>query len=91
MRVDWCVSSWFRIKNSLSRRTCVEPVCCERELFCLNSLFELELPVCVCVSLVRAVIICPASTHTALVSSPSLAVLHLTTYLPKREYSLTHK
>ena len=38
--------------------------------------------VCVCVSLVRVVIICPASTHTALVSSPSLAVLHLTTYLP---------
>ena len=33
-------------------------------------------------SLVRVVIICPASTHTALVSSPSLAVLHLTTYLP---------
>jgi len=29
------------------------------------------------VSLVRVVIICPASTHTALVSSPSLAVLHL--------------
>ena len=39
-------------------------------------------PVCVCVSLVRAVIICLASTHTALVSSPSLAVLHLSTYLP---------
>ena len=38
-------------------------------------------PVCVCVSLVRVVIICPASTHTALVSSPSLAVLHLSTYL----------
>ena len=35
--------------------------------------------VCVCVSLVRVVIICPASTHTALVSSPSLAVLHLST------------
>jgi len=34
-------------------------------------------PVCVCVSLVCVVIICPASTHTALVSSPSLAVLHL--------------
>ena len=32
---------------------------------CLVSLF-----VCVCVSLVRAVIICPASTRTALVSSP---------------------
>jgi len=31
---------------------------------------------------VRVVIICLASTHTALVSSPSLAVLHLTTYLP---------
>ena len=37
--------------------------------------------VCVCVSLVRVVIICLASTHTALVSSPSLAVLHLSTYL----------
>ena len=36
-------------------------------------------PVCVCVSLVRVVIICLASTHTALVSSPSLAVLHLST------------
>ncbi|EOD10556.1 hypothetical protein EMIHUDRAFT_446189 [Emiliania huxleyi CCMP1516] len=33
--------------------------------------------VCVCVSLVRVVVICPASTHTALVSSPSLTVLHL--------------
>ena len=38
--------------------------------------------VCVCVSLTRAVIFCPASTHTALVSSPSLTVLHLPTYLP---------
>ena len=38
--------------------------------------------VCVCVSFVRVVIICLASTHTALVSSPSLAVLHLSTYLP---------
>ena len=38
--------------------------------------------VCACVSLVRVVIICLASTHTALVSSPSLAVLHLSTYLP---------
>ena len=37
--------------------------------------------VCVCVSLVRAVIICLASTHTALVSSPSLTVLHLPTYI----------
>ena len=43
--------------------------------------FSLE-PVCVCVSLMRVVIICLASTHTALVSSPSLAVLHLSTYLP---------
>ena len=42
-------------------------------------------PVCVCVSLVRVVIICPASTHTALVSSPSLAVLHLSTYLPNAD------
>jgi len=42
----------------------------------------LFLRLCVCVSLVRVVIICPASTHTALVSSPSLAVLHLSTYLP---------
>ena len=37
--------------------------------------------VCVCVSLVRVVIICLASTHTALVSSPSLTVLHLPTYM----------
>ena len=44
--------------------------------------------VCVCVSLVRVVIICPASTHTALVSSPSLAVLHLTTYLPNDRLAL---
>ena len=44
--------------------------------------------VCVCVSLVRVVIICPASTHTALVSSPSLAVLHLTTYLPRESISI---
>jgi len=42
--------------------------------------------VCVCVSLVRVVIICPASTHTALVSSPSLAVLHLSTYLTPTVY-----
>ena len=60
MRVDWCVSSWFRIKNTHTTTK----------------------PVCVCVSLVRVVIICPASTHTALVSSPSLAVLSLSTYLP---------
>ena len=38
-------------------------------------------PVCVFVSLVRVVIICPASTHTALVSSPSLTVVHLSTYI----------
>ena len=41
---------------------------------CLNYFFLFRW--CVCVSLVRVVIICPASTHTALVSSPSLAVLH---------------
>ena len=40
--------------------------------------------VCVCVSLVRVVIICPASTHTALVSSPSLTVVHLSTYIHAR-------
>ena len=39
-------------------------------------------------SLVRVVIICPASTHTALVSSPSLAVLHLSTYLPSNNFNL---
>ena len=38
-------------------------------------------PVCVCVSLERVVIICLASIHTALVSSPSLTVLHLPTYM----------
>ena len=46
-------------------------------------------PVCVCVSLVRVVIICLASTHTALVSSPSLAVLHLSTYLPTYDHEET--
>ena len=60
MRVDWCVSSWFRIKNTHSLTGCVS---CEL--------------VCACVSFVRVVIICLASTHTALVSSPSLTVLHL--------------
>ena len=45
--------------------------------------------VCVCVSFVRVVIICPASTHTALVSSPSLAVLHLSTYLPAATFFLS--
>ena len=40
--------------------------------------------VCVCVSLVRVVIICLASTHTALVSSPRLTVLHLPTYIHTR-------
>ena len=43
---------------------------------CLVSLF-----VSVCRSCVCVVIICLASTHTALVSSPSLTVLHLTTYI----------
>ena len=52
-------------------------------IFLFSKLQNCEL-VCVCVSLVRAVIICPASTHTALVSSPSLAVLHLSTYLPSK-------
>ena len=37
---------------------------------------------CLCVSQARAVISCLASTHTALVSSPSLTVLHLPTLLP---------
>ena len=37
--------------------------------------------VCVCVSFVRVVIICLASTHTALVSSPSLRWLFFT-FLP---------
>ena len=35
--------------------------------------------------------ICPASAHTALVSSPSLAVLHLPTYLPTGEEPMTPK
>ena len=51
-------------------------VCGSPLAVCLVSLF------CVCVSLLRAVIICLASTHTALVSSPSLTVVHLSTYLP---------
>ena len=46
-------------------------------------------PVCVCVSLVRIVIICLASNHTALVSSPSLTVLHLPTYI--HTYSVWHR
>ena len=46
-------------------------VCGSQLAVCLVSLF------CVCVSLVRVVIICLASTHTALVSSPSLTALHL--------------
>ena len=37
--------------------------------------------VCVCVSFVRVVIICPASTHTALVSSPSLTVVRLSAHI----------
>ena len=41
--------------------------------------------VCVCVLLVRVVIIIPASTHTALVSSPSLTVVHLSTYIHWRD------
>ena len=50
-------------------------VCGSQLAVCLVSLF------CVCVSLVRVVIICLASTHTASVSSPSLTVLHLPTYI----------
>ena len=46
--------------------------------------------VCVCVSLVRVVIICPASTHTALVSSPSLTVVHLSTYIHHVDSSQSH-
>ena len=53
-------------------------VCGSQLAVCLVSLF-----VSVCRSC-DVVIICLASTHTALVSSPSLAVLHLTTYLPTR-------
>ena len=48
-------------------------------LGCLFSFFLFRW--CVCVSLVRVVIICPASTHTALVSSPSLTVLHSPSYI----------
>jgi len=48
-------------------------VCGSQLAVCLVSLFVSG------VSLVRVVIICPASTHNALVSSPSLAVLHLST------------
>ena len=74
MRVDWCVSSWFRIKNTHShtQRGVWQPTLA----VCLVSLF------CVCVLLERVVIICPASTRTALVSSPSLTVLHLSVCLP---------
>ena len=51
-------------------------LCGSQLAVCLVSLF-----VSVCRSCVSSSS-CPASTHTALVSSPSLAVLHLTTYLP---------
>ena len=47
-----------------------------QSLVCLVSLF-----VSVCRSCVSSSSVCPASTHTALVSSPSLAVLHLPTYI----------
>ena len=40
MRVDWCVSSWFRIKNTHSLTQPLSPVC-----LCLLS------PVCVCLLL----------------------------------------
>ena len=50
-------------------------VCGSPLTVCLVSLF-----VSVCRSCVPSSI-CPASTHTALVSSPSLAVLHLPTYI----------
>jgi len=53
----------------------VWPVCGSQLAVCLVSLF-----VSVCRSCV-VVIICPASTHTALVSSPTLTVLHLPTYI----------
>jgi len=48
-------------------------------LFCFRLSFTSFLRPERLMSLVRVVIICPASTHTALVSSPSLAVLHLPT------------
>ena len=49
-------------------------MCGSQLVVCLVSLF-------VSLSLVRVVIICLASTHTALVSSPSLTVVHLSTYI----------
>ena len=51
-------------------------MCGSQRAVCLVSLF-----VSLFVSLVRVVIICLASTHTALVSSPSLTVVHLSTYI----------
>ena len=53
--------------------------CVAANWLCVLTLVSLFVSVC---ALVRVVIICPASTHTALVSSPSLAVLHLSSYLP---------
>ena len=55
--------------------------------------------VCVCVSLERVVVICPASTHTALVSSPSLSdcsspsyigYTHIPSLIPTCSYFFLH-
>ena len=78
MRVDWCVSSWFRIKNthSLTHGGCV-CVCCDARIAppFIHGGNRCES------TLSRVVLFCLASTHTALVSSPSLTVLRLSRYV----------
>ena len=78
-RLPWCTCVSASASQSRAQ-SCARELCC-KILFSHDAGYLLG-NVCVCVSLVRVVIICLASTHTALVSSPSLAVLHLSTYLP---------
>ena len=72
-----------RARSWLFRSQCAAAVGTGSVFFCSARQNLTEL-VCVCVSLVRVAIICPASTHTASVSSPSLTVLHLPTYIHSR-------
>ena len=65
-----------RLKKTHDPRMCTSLRVCGSQPGCVSC----EL-VCVCVSLERVVIICLASIHTALMSSPSLTVLHLPAYI----------
>ena len=73
------VECWGGRQGGCGLELCVRllRVCGSPLAVCLVSLF-----VSVCRSCVSSSSVCLASTHTALVSSPSLAVLHLSTYLP---------